>query len=143
MNYCNSISERFLDYLRSDIDTSVELGLPDNLHRLGDPSPGALEQRVAEAQKLIAAIDVSQGEDFYQVLDLQLMRRYLQQDVWHDTLQINGAPERFQKPAGVDGVSEGIFQLFVNDERDSESRLSGASTTSGNLHPSLQSVNNQ
>ena len=124
MNYCNRISERFLDYLRSDIDTSVELGLPDNLHRLGDPSLGALAQRVDEARKLIADIDESRGEDFYQVLDLQLMRRHLQQDVWRDTLEINGAPERCQKPAGVEGISEGIFQLFVNDERGSEARLS-------------------
>ena len=123
MNHLETINQRFLDYLRADIDTSVELGLPDNLHRLGDPSLEAQEARVADARTLLGDIEEAQGADFYEKLDLQLIRRHLQLDIFFNTLEINGELERSQKPAGVDGISEGIFQLFVNDERSSDERL--------------------
>ncbi|MFT4812646.1 MAG: hypothetical protein ACI9W3_001177, partial [Marinoscillum sp.] len=38
-------------------------------------------------------------------------------------LEQDGQPQRCRKPGGVDGISEGIFQLFVNDERNAEARL--------------------
>ena len=123
MSHLDDINQRFLDLLRGDVDTSVALGLPDNLHRLGDPSLEAHWQSVEDARALLDAIDHSGTEDFYERLDLDLIRRFLQQDVFFRTLENHGELQRRRKPEGVDGVSGGIFQLFVNDERDSGERL--------------------
>jgi hypothetical protein len=49
MGHHQQISDRFLQYLKSDVDMSVALGLPDNLARLGDPSMEAFEQALAAA----------------------------------------------------------------------------------------------
>ena len=51
------------------------------------------------------------------------MARYLKQQIFFAELKQDGQPQRCRKPSGVDGISEGIFQLFVNDERLAESRL--------------------
>jgi uncharacterized protein (DUF885 family) len=123
MTYLDEINDRFLDHLRADVDIGVGLGLPDHLHRLGDPSLEAHRRSVDDARALLDDIDESRTDDFYEALDLQLIRRYLQQDVFFKTLENHGELQRRRKPGGVDGVSQGIFQLFVNDERDSASRL--------------------
>jgi Bacterial protein of unknown function (DUF885) len=123
MGHFQQISDLFLQYLKSDVDESVSLGLPDNLARLGDPSLKAREQSLAQAQDLLAQIDDSRGDNFYQTLDLQLVRHHLQRDIFFHTLEINGELQRCQKPGGVDGIGEGIFQLFVNDERPARERL--------------------
>ena len=117
------ITRRFLDYLRDDVDTSVSLGLPDHLHRLGDPSLDAHWQSVEKARALLAELENTTAEDFYEALDIDLMQRHLQKELFFKTLENHGELQRKRKPAGVDGVSEGIFQLFVNDDRDSAARL--------------------
>jgi uncharacterized protein (DUF885 family) len=123
MNYLDEINARFLNHFRSDVDVGVSLGLPDHLDRLGDPSLDAHWQSVDDSRKLLDEIDDDRSSDFYERLDLQLIRRYLQQDLYFKTLENHGELQRRRKPAGVDGVSEGIFQLFVNDERGSADRL--------------------
>jgi hypothetical protein len=123
MTYLDDINKRFLDHLRADVDVSVGLGLPDHLHRLGDPSLEAHWRSVDDARALLDDVDESRAGDFHERLDLQLIRRHLQQDLFFKTLENHGELQRRRKPGGVDGVSEGIFQLFVNDERDSGSRL--------------------
>ncbi|MFV8817335.1 DUF885 family protein [Haliea sp. E17] len=117
------ITDKLLQLVGESVDLSVSVGLPDHLHRLGDPSLEARDRELEKVRQLIASIDTSQGEGFYERLDLELTRLYLEQWLFADTLQLNGQPLRRQKPAGVDGVSEGIFQLFVNDERAPAARL--------------------
>jgi hypothetical protein len=79
--------------------------------------------RPCDARKLLAEIDDSRADDFYERLDLDLIRRYLQQDLFFKTVENHGELQRRRKPDGVDGISAGIFQLFVNDERESADRL--------------------
>ncbi len=117
------ITDSLLELVRDNVDLGVSMGLPDHLGRLGDPSMEAREKELARVRELIAQIDESRGEGFYENLDLALTRLYLEQWEFFDTLELNGQPLRRQKPAGVDGASEGIFQLFVNDERDADARL--------------------
>ena len=121
--YYQEVNDRLLGLIRDHVDLSVELGLPDHLHRLGDPSLASTNRNVERARALMEQIDESRGEGFYEQLDLGLIKLYLQQWVFFDTLELNGQPLRCQKPGGVDGISEGIFQLFVNDERESSRRL--------------------
>ena len=90
MGHFQQISDRFLQYLKSDVDASVSLGLPDNLARLGDPSLGALEKSLTQAQQLLAKIDENRAESFYQKLDLQLISHHLRRDIFFHTLEING-----------------------------------------------------
>jgi hypothetical protein len=123
MTHLADINDRFLDHLRSDVDVSVSLGLPDHLHRLGDPSLESHWRSVDDARALLDGIDENRADNFYEALDLGLIRRHLQQDLFFKTLENHGELQRRRKPGGVDGVSEGIFQLFVNDQRDSASRL--------------------
>ncbi|MEE4146236.1 MAG: DUF885 family protein [Halieaceae bacterium] len=122
-DYYRETNERLLQLIRDNVDLSVGLGLPDHLGRLGDPSLAAKERELARLRQLIEGIDDSRGEGFYEQLDLGLIKLYLEQQVFFDTLQLNGQPLRCQKPAGVDGISGGIFQLFVNDGRDAHARL--------------------
>ena len=119
----NDITGHFLDYLRNDVDTSVSLGLPDHLHQLGDPSLEAHWQSVDNARALLSELENTTADDFYQALDIDLMQRYLKKEIFFKTLENHGELQRKRMPHGVDGVSEGVFQLFVNDDRDSAARL--------------------
>jgi uncharacterized protein (DUF885 family) len=123
MGYYQQISDAFLGYLKDDVEGSVALGLPDNLGRLADPSLQAHKRELTAARELLAQIDDTRVDDFYRQLDLQLIQRYLQQDIFFRSLRINEELQRCQKPGGVDGISAGIFQLFVNDQREPEQRL--------------------
>lgn len=117
------INERLMNLIGDNVDLSVAVGLPDHLGRLGDPSLTAKQRDVQRAQELIDSIDESLADGFYERLDLELIRLYLQQWIFFDTLELNGEPLRCRKPGGIDGISEGIFQLFVNDEREAAARL--------------------
>ena len=118
------IEQKFLEYLRSDVDKSVSIGLPDHLSKLDDPSLEAHEHNIKKTRTLIEEIkQIETGQDFYSQLDKELTLRYLEQNLFFDTLEIDGLPARVRAPSGVDGVSEGIFQIFINDEREPEIRL--------------------
>lgn len=92
-------NERLLHLIRDIVDLSVALGLPDHLGRLGDPSLAAKERELGRVRQLIEEIDDSRGEGFYEQLDLGLIKLYLEQQVFFDTIQLNGQPLRCQKPA--------------------------------------------
>jgi len=117
------INSQLLEFIRGNVEVGVALGLPDHLGKLGDPSLAASRREIERASQIAESIDESLGENFDERLDLSLIKLYLQQWIAFDSLEINGRPRRVQKPAGVDGISAGVFQLFVNDERDASERL--------------------
>ena len=118
------IESEFKHFVLSDADTSMALGATSHLGELGDASLEYMQRSTEEAKQLLARIENMEDiEDFDQQLDLDLMGRYLKQEIFFSDLQQHGQPQRCRKPHGVDGISEGIFQLFVNDERDAEARL--------------------
>lgn len=118
------INEQFLNYLKSDVETSVGLGLPDKLAQLGDPSLAAHQESLRDAEALLTKIKgLDKSSDFYQQLDAELIQRHLQQDIFFKTLTIDGELQCCLKPEGVDGISAGIFQIFVNDVRAESERL--------------------
>lgn len=125
MSDYSNICEAFFQYLKSDTDTSVSLGLTDKLDQLGDPSLSAHNNSIAVAQSLLDKLERKKEPlvDYYQQLDIDLIKLHLQQDVFFKTLTIEGDLQRSLKPSGVDGISAGIFQLFVNDERAGSDRL--------------------
>ena len=123
MPHFSSINHDFKQFVLSDPDTSMGLGDDSYLDQLGDPSLEHLNQETAQAKALLAKIESCSVDDVDQQLDLELMARYLQQQIFFAELEQNGQPQRCRKPSGVDGISEGIFQLFVNDERLAEPRL--------------------
>ncbi len=127
-NDFHSLEQQFKHFVLSDPDTSIGLGDADYLDQLGNPSLQALKTNTAKAKELLLAIESCDAkafddEIFNRQLDLDLMARYLKQEIFFAELEQDGQPQRCRKPGGVDGISEGIFQLFVNDERTAEARL--------------------
>lgn len=125
MTYYSDVCEQFFQYLQSDVDTSVSLGIVDKLAQLGDPSLASHQHSIDAASALLIMIDSAyvSTDDYYQSLDIELIKLHLKQDLFFKTLTIDGELQRNLKPAGVDGISAGIFQLFVNDERNEHYRL--------------------
>lgn len=120
------IEAKFKAFVLSDPDSSMGLGDTQYLNKLGDPSLYALQRDVQKAKKLISEIVKCSKSDvlsFDERLDLDLMKRHLQIQVFFSELKQHDQLQRCRKPNGVDGISAGIFQLFVNDERDEASRL--------------------
>jgi hypothetical protein len=101
------------------------MGLGDSryLDQLGDPSLDHLKDTTAQAKALLTTLEKCATDSFDQKLDIDLMARYLKQQIFFAELEQGGQLQRCRKPGGVDGISEGIFQLFVNDERTPEARL--------------------
>ena len=123
MSDFSSVSQDFKFFVLSDADTSMGLGHTSHLDQLGDPSLQQLEHDTGQAKTILTSLENCVGEDFNQQLDLELMARYLKQQIFFAELEQDGQPQRCRQPGGVDGISEGIFQLFVNDERTAEARL--------------------
>lgn len=124
----HNIEQQFKQLVLSDPDTSIGLGDSSFLGQLGDPSLQGLKEKTAKAKQIISAIELCNAEafdddTFNRRLDLDLMARYLKQEIFFAELEQTGQLQRRRKPSGVDGISEGIFQLFVNDERTTEARL--------------------
>ena len=119
-----AIELKFKSFVLSDPETSMSLGEVEFLGQLGDPSLAALKSDTDAAKEIIGFIESCQSSDFDQNLDLDLMARYLKQQVFFNELKQGGELQRCRKPGGVDGISAGIFQLFVNDDRSASDRLS-------------------
>lgn len=119
----HTIESLFKQFVLADADASMGLGDTSCLAKLGEPSLEHLIENTAQAKDLLAKIDNCLVTGFDQQLDLELMTRYLKQQIFFAELEQDGQPQRCRKPSGVDGISEGIFQLFVNDERTAELRL--------------------
>jgi uncharacterized protein (DUF885 family) len=117
------ISQDFKKFVLSDADTSMGLGDSRYLDQLGDPSLGHLRKTTAHAKALLKTLEKCSADSFNQALDIDLMARYLKQQIFFAELEQSGQLQRCRKPGGIDGISEGIFQLFVNDERTTEARL--------------------
>ena len=118
-----TVEKLFKQFVLADADSSMGLGDSSHLDQLGDPSLEHLAASTDKAKILLCDIEVCCVADFNQQLDLDLMSRYLKQQIFFAELEQSGQPQRCRKPGGIDGISEGIFQLFVNDDRDAESRL--------------------
>ena len=122
MNF-SQIETAFKQFVLADVQTSMALGATTHLALLADPSLEHMFERNNEAKALLLEIEQVQAADFNQRLDLDLMARSLKLDVFFNELEQHGQPQRCRQPSGVDGISAGIFQLFVNDERDAHARL--------------------
>ena len=118
-----TIEAQFKQFVLSDPETSMGLGDTQYLGDLGDPSLQGMYADTEKAKTLISAIQQCKSDVFNETLDLDLMERYLQQQVFFNELQQHGQPQRCRKPGAVDGISAGIFQLFVNDDRQASDRI--------------------
>lgn len=118
-----TIETQFKNFLSQDPDTSISLGMTNKLGELSKPDIDTHRRRMSAAKELLDNIKLETSESFYQNLDLKLMSLYLKKEIFFGTLEINGKLQRQQKPGGVDGISEGVFQLFINDPGNPIERL--------------------
>ncbi|MFT5361438.1 MAG: hypothetical protein ACI9IN_001186 [Porticoccaceae bacterium] len=114
---------QFKNHVLADAEASMALGATTHLGQLGDPSLAAMQVRGDAARQLLKTLMLTEPSGFDEQLNLDLMQRYLQSELFFDGLQQHGELQRRRQPLGVDGISAGIFQLFINDERDAEPRL--------------------
>jgi hypothetical protein len=119
----SNIEDLYRRFLSDDADLSLSLGMTNKLDELGDPSLETHYGRIDEAQVLLKNIEAATSEGFYHSLDIQLIVLDLKQRLFRDTLTFNGKLQRQQLPKGVDGISQGILQLFINDTREPSKRL--------------------
>ncbi len=117
------IENLYKEFLAADADVSIGLGMTNKLGELSNPGLEAHCQRIDETRALLAIIEKTKSADFYQALDLKLMALDLQQRLFKATLTFNGKLQRQQLPNGIDGISQGILQLFINDIREPAQRL--------------------
>jgi hypothetical protein len=118
-----SIEQRYKEFLADDADVSIALGMTNKLGELSDPRLEAHYKRIDESQALLTIIGKGKSSDFYKSLDLKLMALDVKQRLFRDTLTFNDKLQRQQLPKGVDGISQGILQLFINDPREPSQRL--------------------
>ena len=111
---------QFKDHVLADAEASMALGATTHLGQLGDPSLATMQVRGDAARQLLETLMLTDANDFDERLNLDLMKRYLQSELFFDGLQQHGELQRRRRPHGVDGISAGIFQLFVNDEREAD-----------------------
>jgi uncharacterized protein (DUF885 family) len=123
MTAFQQIELQFKDHVLADAEASMALGATTHLGQLGDPSLAAMQVRGDAARQLLETLMLTDANDFDERLNLDLMKRYLQSELFFDGLQQHGEFQRRRRPHGVDGISAGIFQLFVNDEREAGPRL--------------------
>ncbi len=121
----HTLEKQFKQFVLADADTSMALGDVAFLGTLGNPSLEHMQQSTQQAKALLKKLEDTSAttQDFNQSLDSDLMARHLKQEIFFSELQQQGQNQRCRMPNGVDGISAGIFQLFVNDERSSEPRL--------------------
>lgn len=113
----------FQNFVLADADTSMSLGTSTHLAQLGDPSLEFANVRLLAAKDLLSKAADVKTSNFDEQLNIDLMSRHLRLDIFFDELTQQDQPQRRRKPGGVDGISAGIFQLFVNDERPAHLRL--------------------
>jgi len=101
------------------------LGLLDGLGQLPDPSLAARDARVAEARALLeelARLDRG-GLDRAGLLDLELAELMLREEIFLETVPVEGRTVAELKPEAGDVVGDGIFLLLATDPRPLEARL--------------------
>lgn len=123
MTHFTEIEKTFIENLKEDIDFSVHLGLEEHLDRLDDPGMEHFWDVHKKCSSLLAKIDIKNATDIHEKIDLQLIKSFLERCIFFQELEVNGELQRKQKPGGINGISGGIFQIFVNDERDPQVRL--------------------
>ena len=123
MTCLGAMNNRFPGRPRVDEDVGDGLASPDLRHRPGDPCLDSHWRSVADARALVDDIGESRDIDLYEGIDLQLMRRYLQQALFFKTIENHEELQRWRKPGRVDGINHGLFRFFAIDERDRASRL--------------------
>ncbi|MGK0405294.1 MAG: hypothetical protein ACJAR6_000664, partial [Oleispira sp.] len=97
----SSISQDFKNFVLADADTSMSLGDSRYLDQLGDPSLDHLRNTTAQAKTLLTTLEKCSVDSFDQKLDIDLMARYLKQQIFFAELEQSGQPQRCRKPGGV------------------------------------------
>ncbi|WP_163832696.1 DUF885 family protein [Spartinivicinus ruber] len=124
-----------INFLASDPNESLSLGLAKNLNDLPEPSIENCSARAKQAQNLINQINQLKQTttDFNQLTDLQLSELHLSKIVHRYQRRFNGRLEIAQHPTAGNDISEGIFTLFVDDPRSASDRLENISSRIANI----------
>ncbi|MCX4028422.1 DUF885 family protein [Endozoicomonas sp. SM1973] len=131
-----------INFLASDPNGSLALGIAKNLNDLPDPSLENCSARAKQAQDLInQAIQLKQTTtDFELLTDLHLSELHLNKIVHRYQRRFNDRLEVAQHPTAGGDISEGIFTLFIDDPRPAGDRLENISSRIANIPTFLHSM---
>lgn len=120
------LCDTYVELLALDPNSCVELGLPQQLDRLPDPSLDRLRYTRDQAARLhvLAEALAPSMEDFEERLDAQLIALSARQLELKCDLSFNGKLQAQQLPRAGEEISSGIFLLVTNDPREPAERLS-------------------
>jgi len=115
----------FHDLQARNPNECVFRGIDRRLDELPDPSADESARTVAEARRLLAALDgIDRGKlDADARLDLDLARLVMERQVHEATIEIDGVRHGARAPQAGRTVGDGIFLLFANDPRPAAERL--------------------
>lgn len=120
---------RFLQRLHEHRTRSPQrrlmLGLLNGLGQMPDPTLKARDARVDEARELLAALAGLDrgGLDRASLLDLELAELMLREEIFLETVPVDGRTVAELKPEAGDVVGDGVFLLLATDPRPLDERL--------------------
>ena len=115
----------FYDFITTDPNNCIYLGIEKNLGELPDPGKNkriTTQGKIKLLNKMLNQI--SQDElSFDEKIDYKLYRLYLEQERLYLELEIDNYPQIMRMPKASSIISDPLFMLFANDERDPKLRL--------------------
>ncbi|MBI5398880.1 DUF885 family protein, partial [Candidatus Woesearchaeota archaeon] len=123
MNDYDRLTSKFHDFFTQDPNACVMLGVNKYLDELPDPSVDAERAGAEHANELLSQVRAFPRTSltFDQQLDLDLAALALEYEAF--TPVCEGRMQLQQMPTAGHDISQGIFQLFINDPRPSAERL--------------------
>ncbi|SHH73419.1 DUF885 family protein [Ferrimonas marina] len=125
MDAFSQIEQDYIQLISQDPNACVELGLPQRLGDLPDPSMAAAKAQRERAEDMLTAINALDAEllSFEQQQDLALMALSARQILVKGDFQVEGQSTLQMLPQAGDKLSAGIFLLVVADPRPAQARL--------------------
>lgn len=114
------------DFWTRDPNACVSLGVLRNLDRLPDPSLAYRAARIREIDALLTKLEATRRTGSLtsdQQLDVSLAELMLSAERHRSTYRFNGDLEIEQKPTAGSDIGDGIFQLFIHDQRAAVERV--------------------
>jgi uncharacterized protein (DUF885 family) len=125
MSKFDDLITRFHNYSTTDGNYCITMGIQKNSESLPDLSEEYQQNQEREEKELrreLKNFDRT-GLTFNQALDLDLALFLMEQELFQDTINIDGEDMGSKKPTMADEICDPIFALFVNDPREPKVRL--------------------
>lgn len=142
MEQYQAFETELINFLASDPNESLALGIAKNLNDLPDPSLEYCSARAKQAADLVNQIQkIKQSTvSFDERIDLKLAELHLRKIAHRYQRTINDKLEITQLPTAGGDISAGIFTLFIDDPRPAGDRLENIAARIADIPTFLQKM---